>query len=45
MVSGAYFHHKARQETNAAARDVTSQERLLAACEALTGTPMPAFVT
>ena len=45
MVSGAYFHHKARQETNPAARDVPSQERLLAGCEALTGTSMPAFVT
>jgi hypothetical protein len=45
MVSGAYFYHKARQETNPAARDVASQEALLKACEELTGTPTPAFVT
>src|SRR2546422_11047617 len=45
MASGAYFYHKTRQETNPGARDVPSQERLLAGCEALTGTSMPAFVT
>jgi len=44
-VSGAYFYHKARQETNPAASDVASQERLLKACEELTGTAMPDFVT
>jgi len=41
MVSGAYFHHKRRQENHPAARDVTIQDGLLAACEELTGTPMP----
>src|SRR5438034_749378 len=41
MVSGAYFYHKRRQDTHPAARDVTIQDGLLAACEELTGTPMP----
>jgi NAD(P)-dependent dehydrogenase (short-subunit alcohol dehydrogenase family) len=41
MVSGAYFYHKRRQETHPAAREVTIQDGLLAACEELTGTPMP----
>jgi len=41
MVSGAYFYHKKRQDIHPAARDVTVQEGLLAACEELTGTPMP----
>jgi NAD(P)-dependent dehydrogenase (short-subunit alcohol dehydrogenase family) len=40
MVSGAYFYHKRRQDPNPAARDVTIQDGLLAACEELTGTPM-----
>ncbi len=44
MVSGAYFHYKRRQNTHPAARDVTTQDRLLAACQALTGTPMRAAV-
>ena len=42
LVSGAYFFHKRRQDTIPAARDVTIQDGLLAACEELTGTPMPA---
>jgi len=41
LVSGAYFYHKKRQDIHPAARDVTVQEGLLAACEELTGTPMP----
>src|SRR2546425_4468575 len=41
MVSGAYFYHKKRQDIHPAARDVSVQEGLLAACEELTGTPMP----
>jgi NAD(P)-dependent dehydrogenase (short-subunit alcohol dehydrogenase family) len=41
MVSGAYFYHKKRQDFHPAARDVTVQDGLLAACEELTGTPMP----
>ena len=42
MVSGAYFFHKKRQQAHPAASDVTIQDGLLAACEELTGTPMPA---
>jgi len=41
MVSGAYFYHKKPQRINPAASDVTVQDALLAACEELTGTPMP----
>ena len=41
LVSGAYFYHKKRQDIHPAARDVTVQDGLLAACEELTGTPMP----
>jgi len=41
MVSGAYFFHKKRQHIHRAASDVTVQDALLAACEELTGTPMP----
>jgi NAD(P)-dependent dehydrogenase (short-subunit alcohol dehydrogenase family) len=41
MVSGAYFSHKKRQDFHPAARDVTVQDGLLAACEELTATPMP----
>ena len=40
LVSGAYFYHKKQQESNPAARDVTVQDRLLAACEELSGTPI-----
>jgi len=40
LVSGAYFHHKKQQKSHPAARDVTVQDRLLAACEALSGTPI-----
>jgi NAD(P)-dependent dehydrogenase (short-subunit alcohol dehydrogenase family) len=42
LVSGAYFYHKKRQEVNPAASDINTQDRLLAACEELTGTSMPA---
>jgi NAD(P)-dependent dehydrogenase (short-subunit alcohol dehydrogenase family) len=42
LVSGAYFYHKKRQEVNPAAGDINTQDRLLAACEELTGTSMPA---
>lgn len=42
MVSGAYFFHKNRQQVHPAASNVTIQDGLLAACEELTGTPMPA---
>src|ERR1700716_1043837 len=42
MVSGAYFYHKRRQDVHPAAGEVTIQDGLLAACEELTGTPMPA---
>jgi NAD(P)-dependent dehydrogenase (short-subunit alcohol dehydrogenase family) len=45
MVSGAYFHHKKQQKVHPAARDVTVQDGLLAACEELTGTPLPAAAT
>ena len=38
LVSGAYFYHKKQQESDPAARDITIQDRLLATCEALTGT-------
>jgi NAD(P)-dependent dehydrogenase (short-subunit alcohol dehydrogenase family) len=41
IVTGAYFYHKMRQDIHPAARDVTIQDGLLAACEELTGTPMP----
>jgi NAD(P)-dependent dehydrogenase (short-subunit alcohol dehydrogenase family) len=39
-VSGAYFYHRRRRETNPAARDPAVQNALLAACERLTGTRM-----
>ena len=42
MVSGVYFFHKQPQNIHPAARDAAIQDRLLAACEELTGTPMPA---
>jgi NAD(P)-dependent dehydrogenase (short-subunit alcohol dehydrogenase family) len=42
MVSGVYFFHKKPQSIHPAARDAGIQDRLLAACEELTGTPMPA---
>src|SRR4029077_721533 len=41
MVSGGYFFHKKRQRSHPAAADLTTQDELFAACEALTGTPMP----
>jgi NAD(P)-dependent dehydrogenase (short-subunit alcohol dehydrogenase family) len=41
MASGAYFYHKRRQDPHPAAGDLTIQDGLLAACEELTGTPMP----
>jgi len=42
MVSGVYFYHQKRQRFHPAAGDPTIQDRLLAACEELTGTPIPA---
>jgi NAD(P)-dependent dehydrogenase (short-subunit alcohol dehydrogenase family) len=42
LVSGAYFYHKKQRDINPAAHDVTNQDGLLAACEDLTGTPIPA---
>jgi NAD(P)-dependent dehydrogenase (short-subunit alcohol dehydrogenase family) len=42
LASGAYFYHKRRQDTHPAVREVTFQEKLLDACEDLTGTTMPA---
>jgi NAD(P)-dependent dehydrogenase (short-subunit alcohol dehydrogenase family) len=42
VVSGAYFYHKKQQSINPSAHDVTIQDRLLAACAELTGTPMRA---
>jgi NAD(P)-dependent dehydrogenase (short-subunit alcohol dehydrogenase family) len=41
MVSGAYFYHKKPQRIHPAASNVNVQDGLLAACEELTGTPMP----
>jgi NAD(P)-dependent dehydrogenase (short-subunit alcohol dehydrogenase family) len=41
MVSGAYFYHRKRQRIHPAASDASIQDGLLAACEDLTGTPMP----
>ena len=41
MVSGAYFYHKRPQRIHPAASDVTVQDALLAACEEITGTPLP----
>ena len=40
LVSAAYFYHKKQQESHPAARDVNVQDRLLAACEELSGTPI-----
>jgi NAD(P)-dependent dehydrogenase (short-subunit alcohol dehydrogenase family) len=40
-VSGAYFFHRRRREPNPLARDANFQGALFAACEQLTGTPMP----
>jgi NAD(P)-dependent dehydrogenase (short-subunit alcohol dehydrogenase family) len=41
MASGVYFFHKTPQKFHAAARELAFQDRLLSACEELTGTPMP----
>lgn len=38
MVTGAYFHHKRQRRAHPAAHDIAAQERLLAACEAISGT-------
>jgi len=38
MVTGAYFHHKRQRRAHPAAHDIAGQERLLAACELITGT-------
>ena len=40
-VTGAYFHHNRQRRAHPAAHDVAAQERLFAACEAISGTPMP----
>jgi NAD(P)-dependent dehydrogenase (short-subunit alcohol dehydrogenase family) len=40
-VSGAYFYHKARRVPHPAVTSTEVQEGLLAACEQLTGTPLP----
>ena len=40
LVSGAYFHHKRRQEVHPAAHDPAAQDGLLAACAELTGNSM-----
>ena len=37
MVTGAYFHHKRQRSAHPAAHDIAEQERLLAACEAISG--------
>ena len=41
-VSGVYFRHQRPQETHPAVADENVQERLLEACAAITGTPLPA---
>ncbi|HTE30401.1 MAG TPA: SDR family NAD(P)-dependent oxidoreductase [Chryseolinea sp.] len=40
-VSGSYFHHKREDHYNRQADDVLLQEKLLKACEALTGVSFP----
>jgi NAD(P)-dependent dehydrogenase (short-subunit alcohol dehydrogenase family) len=42
MVSGRYFYHRAERRADAAAADTGVQDGLLAACEELTGVPLPA---
>ena len=42
MVTAGYFYRKKQQNIHRAARDMTIQDTLLAACEELTGTPMRA---
>jgi NAD(P)-dependent dehydrogenase (short-subunit alcohol dehydrogenase family) len=37
MVTGAYFHHKRQRRAHPSAHDIAAQERLLAACELITG--------
>lgn len=41
QVSGNYFYHKRRLEPGALARDTVLQERLIAACEQLSGVRLP----
>jgi NAD(P)-dependent dehydrogenase (short-subunit alcohol dehydrogenase family) len=41
MGTGVYFHQKRQRQAHPAARDIAAQERLFAACEVITGTPMP----
>lgn len=41
QVTGQYFYHQRRRHTHPAARDHTVQEKLLAACAALTDTVLP----
>jgi NAD(P)-dependent dehydrogenase (short-subunit alcohol dehydrogenase family) len=45
MVSGAYFYHQRRRETNPAAGDAALQDAFLAACEQLTGVRMPQSIS
>lgn len=40
-VSGRYFHHKKQRSYNPAAHDVMLQEKLLEACEAISGVKFP----
>jgi NAD(P)-dependent dehydrogenase (short-subunit alcohol dehydrogenase family) len=44
-VSGAYFYHQRRRETNPAARDVALQDAFLAACEQLSGVRIPQSIS
>jgi NAD(P)-dependent dehydrogenase (short-subunit alcohol dehydrogenase family) len=41
LVTGRYFYHQRRRDTHPAASDHTTQEKLLAACAALTDTVLP----
>ena len=41
LVSGKYFYHKKRRSYNAAADDVSLQQRLLEACEKISGVSLP----
>jgi NAD(P)-dependent dehydrogenase (short-subunit alcohol dehydrogenase family) len=44
LVSGGYFYHQAPRATHPAVHDVEQQDALLAACAALTGTPLASTV-
>ena len=41
LSSGQYFYHKRLRAPNPIARDEAAQERLIAACASLSGTPLP----